>query len=227
MGKFIDLTGMSFGRLTVIGRDTNQRSNSSTIKWLCRCSCDGKIISVFGNGLKSGHTRSCGCLQREYAVQNGRSKRIWMSETERHLADVILVNMKDRCYDQTHPEYHRYGGRGIYICDEWLNDRRKFVEWAISAGYQSGLTIDRIDNDGPYAPWNCRWISRSDQSNNRSTSRRIEIDGEVHTLLDWSRISEIPYMDLYHKLNTDFGSFMNSILDSPAYNAHLQEPHSI
>lgn len=79
-------------------------------------------------------------------------------------------NMKGRCFRKTHPKYHRYGGRGITVCDEWL-DISCFGKWALENGWKSGLTIDRIDNDGNYCPENCRWVSTGENSRKKSTTK--------------------------------------------------------
>lgn len=79
----------------------------------------------------------------------------------------IFRQMKGRCYNPNNPSYAAYGGRGIRICDEWLNDRSKFLDWALSHGYQPGLTIDKIDNDGNYCPENCQWLTRGENSRKR------------------------------------------------------------
>lgn len=76
-------------------------------------------------------------------------------------------SMMHRCYDPKKEGYHNYGGRGITVCEEWRNDRQAFIDWAKANGFKPELQIDRIDNDGPYAPWNCRWVTRSQQNLNR------------------------------------------------------------
>lgn len=93
-------------------------------------------------------------------------------------------NMKSRCLRPSHPKFHRYGGRGISICEDWL-DIKKFSEWAKSSGWKQGLTIDRIDNDGNYEPDNCRWISLSGNSRKKSTTK-ISLDqaAEIRLRID-------------------------------------------
>lgn len=78
--------------------------------------------------------------------------------------------MKQRCLNKSHPKYNRYGGRGICVCDDWM-DIRGFSEWAKKSGWKEGLTIDRIDNDGNYCPENCRWISISENSRKKKTTK--------------------------------------------------------
>jgi len=107
-----------------------------------------------------------------------------------------LKGMKTRCNNVRFPFYSRYGGRGIYICDEWMDPKhgkRSFIDWSKSNGFNRGLEIDRIDNNGPYAPWNCRWVSKSENNNNKSTNRVITVNGVSHTAIEWSRISGVSY----------------------------------
>lgn len=82
----------------------------------------------------------------------------------------IWQNMKARCLRKTHPKYKRYGGRGITVCSEWL-DIKNFAEWAKKNGWKEGMSIDRIDNDGNYCPENCRWVSVSENSRHKSTTK--------------------------------------------------------
>lgn len=86
---------------------------------------------------------------------------------------AIFRQMKTRCYNKNNPSYPRYGKKGIKICDEWMNDRRTFVEWALSHGYKEGLTIDRIDPDKGYSPDNCQWLTRSENSHKKKLDNQI------------------------------------------------------
>ena len=159
MGKFIDLTGQKFGRLTVIERADNTKQGQA--KWLCQCDCGRKTV-VMGKSLRNGNTKSCGCLQKEtigykrtiHGQTNTRFYRIW-------------CGMKSRCYNKKNPHFHLYGGRGIKVCNEWLKDFQTFYDWAIANGYADNLTLDRINVNGNYEPSNCRWITRKEQNNNK------------------------------------------------------------
>lgn len=159
MGKFIDLTGQKFGRLTVIELDSNNTCTEK--KWVCSCEC-GVITSVRGSALRNGITVSCGCYQREVVKKVNTTHG--MNETRIHR---IWSAMKQRCYNPNSTAYKNYGGRGIIVCNEWKNDFSKFCFWALNNGYSDELSIDRIDNDGIYEPDNCRWATRKQQNNNK------------------------------------------------------------
>lgn len=169
MGCFQDLTGNKYGRLIVIERDG--RKNKRTT-WRCKCECGNEKV-IAGADLKSGRVHSCGCLKKE--LMAAKQTTHGMCRTRLH---AIWGNMKARCYNDNNKEYHRYGGRGIKVCEEWCNDFIKFNEWAISNGYREGLQIDRIDNDGNYEPSNCRWVTKKENGNNTSKSIRIQ-DGNM------------------------------------------------
>lgn len=123
-------------------------------------------------------------------------------ESIRKLKDVYNSMIK-RCYEPLTPNYFRYGGRGIYVAEEWAvynNGRNAFILWAINNGYEPGLTLDRIDNNGPYAPWNCRWTTMKVQSNNRRGNTIITYCGESHTMTEWADIIDQPTLDA-HKVS--------------------------
>lgn len=197
MSNLIDLTGQKFGRLTVINRAENVvlPCGQQKTRWLCHCDCGNEII-VISDGLKRGHTRSCGCLNQEtriiantkHGLRRTRIYKTWES-------------MKARCYNKNDEKYPRYGARGIIVCDEWRNDFQTFYDWAMSHGYRNDLQIDRIDNNGNYCPENCRWVNRITQANNKSNNQFITYKGETKTIAEWSRERGIKYETLRQRLN--------------------------
>ena len=111
----------------------------------------------------------------------------------------IYYGILCRCGNPDHIEFHRYGGRGITVCDEWRDNFEAFYEWAIVNGYDDNLTIDRIDNDKGYSPDNCRWATRLEQQSNLSITIKVEINGTVKTLRQWSRETGIYFNTLYKR----------------------------
>lgn len=103
----------------------------------------------------------------------------------------VRNSMIKRCYDESSGSYRIYGGRGIKVCDEWLNDKESFYHWALTNGFEKGLQIDRIDVNGNYEPSNCRWVTSKVNNNNRRDNRIFEIDGVTHTLSEWCDIYNI------------------------------------
>lgn len=176
MSNLKNLTGMTFNRLYVIKRVSNDKSGRA--RWLCRCKC-GTIKTVLGKHLLSHKIQSCGCLQRERTTKHNKCHTRLYS---------IWRGMKDRCYNSNVLEYDNYGGRGIKVCEEWLNDFQAFYNWSMSHGYSDDLTIDRKDNDGDYCPENCRWVTYKEQNNNTSRNRLLTNAGETHTISEWSEI---------------------------------------
>jgi len=103
-----------------------------------------------------------------------------------HRIYSIYVNMKTRCYNPKVKKYERYGGRGIKICEEWLDSFKAFYDWSMNNGYSSDLTIDRIDNDGNYEPGNCRWITSYKQASNKSTTNLLTLNGKTQCVKAWT-----------------------------------------
>lgn len=170
-----DLSGMKFGRLTVVRRLKPEEVDNPRNIWLCKCEC-GNYIKANANRLKTGHTQSCGCLKKEFSIgDKTRTHGLRHSTRLYH----IYATMKQRCNNPNNSQYKNYGGRGIKVCDEW-NDKngfKAFYDWAISAGFDESKswkeqTIDRIDVDGDYKPSNCRWITNLEQQRNKRTSKK-------------------------------------------------------
>lgn len=177
-----DLTGRKINYLTVVCQNPKTVGSNDAV-WICRCDC-GNYTSVSATSLKSGTTKSCGCKKLEL---NREAHLKYRTEVEQRLVHV-LSGMITRCYNTNSKDYSRYGGRGIYICDEWLNDKLSFVKWGIESGYRQGLQIERIDNDGPYAPWNCKWATYLEQARNRSDSRPLTVGDTTLLIYEWIRL---------------------------------------
>lgn len=174
--------GTRFGMLTVIKEVEPYRSKWGDFRqFLCQCDC-GKTTITTLNRLRIGMTKSCGCqigTRPKYKeLTNTRIYNIWRS-------------MKQRCYDSKAISFPNYGGRGISVCDEWRNDFMAFYNWAIAHGYNESLTIDRIDCNGNYEPSNCKWATMKEQMQNKRNNVVLELNGESHTISEWSRITGI------------------------------------
>lgn len=167
MPRLEDKTGQKFGRLTVIERAENK---GLKVAWLCKCDC-GNTCVVQAHVLKSGGTKSCGCLKAEnnratWTKHNGCKERLY----------GVWSDIKKRCYNPNYKQYKDYGGRGIQVCEEWRQDYSAFKEFAEANGYDpcakfGDCTIDRIDVNGDYCPENCRFVDMKVQNNNRRNSR--------------------------------------------------------
>lgn len=194
-----DLTGKTFGHLKVLSLDPNKRGNKRTAVWICQClykGC-GNIISVRGDSLQSGAVATCGRCGYEQDRKLKITPRAIPISDERALRRRF-TGMKQRCYNPNSRAYPDYGGRGIYICDEWLKDPGKFVKWALQNGFSQDLTIERInagefqkDQNGPYAPWNCKWVANEVQSKNTRFNRRIPVGSLDYTVGDCARVLNI------------------------------------
>jgi hypothetical protein len=182
MGKKLNLTGRKFGSLNVLSEAGKNKQGK--FLWKCLCDC-GKETIVAGASLVTGNTKSCGCRAHDkphHYTHGLSSERLYN----------IYRCMKARCYNKKHRSYLRYGGRGIIVCDEWLNDINAFFAWAMSHGYRDNLTIDRKNVNGNYEPSNCRWATNEFQQSNTRKNVWLEINGEKHTISQWSRLSNIP-----------------------------------
>lgn len=165
-------------------------------RFLCRCDCGTETV-VFAENLYSGHTRSCGCLKREI-IKDGAHKTHGLSNTRIYR---IWKGMRKRCRNPNDSNYSRYGGRGIHVCcPEWDSDFLSFYCWAMENGYNDSLSIDRIDNNRGYYPDNCQWSNDSEQANNRRNNHMVTIDGESHSIVEWSKIVGISTVLIYKRI---------------------------
>lgn len=178
------LIGKRFGRLTVLSN--TGKYQSSHVIWLCKCDC-GKLTEVMTTNLsltRKNATLSCGCMRKEKNTKHN------LSNTKIY---KTLVAIKGRCKNPKDPNYHRYGGRGIKICEEWDNENgfENFYKWSMENGYKEGLSIDRKDNNKGYSPDNCRWTTQKQQMNNTRHNRYVTINGENRSLTEWAEIKGI------------------------------------
>jgi len=139
--------------------------------WKFKCDCGNETV-VQELHAKSGNTTSCGCALTDFLVE--RNTTHGLSKTKLY---KVFHSMKRRCYNPKASNYKRYGGRGIRICDEWLEDYMNFHTWAMDNGYEEGLSIERIDNDGDYEPSNCTWATPTKQARNRRPKGKVGVTG--------------------------------------------------
>lgn len=193
----IDLTGQRFGRLVALRHEATPGAKTF---WFCRCDCGKEVLVGYGE-LKSGNTRSCGCLRKETASEHLReiTRKHGMFGTRLY---HIWDSMKARCYNKNHAAYKNYGGRGISVCKDWRKNFESFYKWAIENGYQEHLTIDRIDNNGDYCPQNCRWATYLEQAENRRSTIFLTVLGETKTISEWSAETGISKSCIRYRLKT-------------------------
>lgn len=173
--------GHKFGRLLITGIVKRLLGKSVWPTAYARCLCDcGAEATIAVHTIVRGRSRSCGCLNRE--VASGRAKH----GLRRHPLYSVWLGMKNRCNNPNGTNYNRYGERGIYVSARWYS----FPNFLSDMGERPSPrhTIERINNDGPYAWWNCRWATRFEQGHNTSVNRWITFGGESHILSDWARL---------------------------------------
>lgn len=178
MKTITDITGNVYGRLTVVAFAGYSDTKRPKPVWLCSCEC-GNTTTVTGSHLKNGNTSSCGCLRvaaatkmaTKHGLKGSRAYQIWQG-------------IKRRVNNSNDDHYHRYGGRGITMCDSWLESFECFLN--DMGEPPEGMSIDRIDNDGNYEPDNCRWATPSEQSRNNSRNVLLTANGTTKCLVDWA-----------------------------------------
>lgn len=184
-----------FGRLTAL-------EEVATGDWLCQCTCGSKVV-VRWHRLLSGNNKSCGCLKRsvlgDRVRRHGRSNSRITGYSDR--AYGVWQAMKDRCSNPNRKDYHRYGGRGISVCERWLS----FENFLADMGEPpEGKTLDRLDNDRGYSPDNCAWRTRKEQSHNSTCIKYITIGGETKPLRAWLALYGTSRNQYYSRLRKGY-----------------------
>ena len=188
--SFESYIGQTNNHLTVIGISKNRGKRGRQLL-LCQCDC-GNTVEVLPYQFKNGAVKSCGCAHAIASTTHGLSKTNLYAE---------WVTMKQRCYNPNNGKYKNYGARGITVCDEWKNSFESFLQWVESTGGKpEGMSIDRIDNNGPYCPENCRWATPQQQMRNTRVTLYVTVNGVKKAFLDWCDICNISYNEGYRKI---------------------------
>lgn len=226
--KHEDLTGQEFGRLKVLEYVGSKVIGKSSYGfWKCKCTC-GNEVEVSTQSLKSGNTKSCGCLIKDSLKSRG-THGVYYNELRGKYKCI-----KSRCYDPNNEYYNDYGGRGITMCDRWLGDKGldNFYNDMLD-GFQPGLTIDRINVNGPYSPENCRWATREEQNYNKRSNVYVDYYGKKICLAElakhFAKTDGVNASVLSHRLR--HGYTIDEALSKPLYsncnkNTYFQDPNN-
>lgn len=194
--------------LTIIGQGDDYISPSGVHSKtsICRCVCD-KVLTILSNNIKSGSTKSCGCMKNKIIAVNtsrillGSSKYRWSTSIYRH-ESIAYRDMIHRCYHKINKSYHNYGGRGITVCERWLDpiDGWDHFQDDMHHLYSEGLQLERLDNNGNYCPENCNYVTAEEQANNRRDNVYLTINGVTQTGTQWGRqTNNDPHSILFRK----------------------------
>ena len=195
MTKMIQIdNGQRFGRYQVIERVANYDCRPH---YKCKCDCGNERV-VSGKYLRKGLSKSCGCFgaeQRKLAsTKHGHSPRKGHSKEY-----TSWCNMKNRCYDVKNKQYADYGGRGIIVCDRWLNSFENFLQ-DMGIKPKKGYSLERIDNNGNYCPENCKWATPLEQGRNQRTNINVTYQGETKCIAEWAEKTGISYGKLHYRI---------------------------
>jgi hypothetical protein len=208
-----DLQGQTFDRLTVVERGPNKGGRAA---WWCDCICGTRCL-VAANMLCSGNTRSCGCLNSELASQ--RRQTHGMSHSPDYPEYIVWKTMRQRCLNPRNADYPRWGGRGITICERWLQSFPAFLE-DMGPRPSPQHTLERRDNSLSYFPENCVWATRQVQSRNQRSNRLITLDGRTACLAEWLDIKGIHPVTFHQRL--DRGWSVERALTTPPRPGHAR-----
>lgn len=173
-----DLSNQVFGKLIALEILTEKKNGC--YYWMCKCEC-GNIKKVLSTRLVQGVTKSCGCLK----YIKGQNKTHGLRN---HPLYSIWKGMKYRCYNEKCKNYKDYGGRDIKMCDEWYNSMENFYNDMVIGYIKGEVELDRINVNGNYCKENCRWVTQTQNANNKRNNKYISMNGIVRTAAEWGRL---------------------------------------
>lgn len=187
------IVGEKLGRLTVVGKAQNHHERGTAVDAICECGGAGSYLL---NAMRSGRIKSCGCAMADrgkHFITHGHTRKGRPSPTY-----LAYRNMLTRCTNPKSDHWHSYGGRGVVVCERWLESFENFL--ADMGECPSELTLDRKEVDGNYEAGNCRWATDDEQANNKRTSHFVEFNGECLTVSQWAARLNIKVNTLYSRL---------------------------
>lgn len=216
--KIKSLVGQKFGRLEV-KKFADHIGKRFDIAWRCLCEC-GSTVVVRATHLKSGHTTSCGCLQKE--VVSALNTTHNQSDSREY---DVWVSMLQRCNNHQNPSYHRYGARGIIVCEEWNESFEVFIR-DMGRRPSPAHSIDRINNNGNYEPLNCRWATRREQARNMRSNVILDYNGKSLCLSEWAEQVGIPLSIIDSRLRRGGWSVEKALTTPPQFRRSRNKDHS-
>jgi hypothetical protein len=208
----LDLTGQTYGYLTVISLDRIEPNKNSMVYWNCKCKC-GKDFIAPTKTLRNGNTQSCGCYQIERAKEANTIHGCASRRNGEHHLYLVWANMKARCEQPNNNRYYRYGARGIIVEPPWQDFPTFFAD--MNPTYKPGLTLDRKNNDKNYCKDNCKWSTRAEQARNTSTNRYLTFNGKTMILKDWAKELGVTHSTICLRLKAGW-----SIADALTHGKH-------
>ncbi len=181
------MIGSKFGKLTIISESEKLKPGIRRVSCLCDC---GNTTVVTYSSVKSGNTKSCGCMSSRVAA---RPTQYYGTPTY-----AAWLAMKARCTCKKSEGWKYYGGKGICVCERWNHSFLNFLE--DMGDRPQGFELDRIDSNGNYEPGNCRWVSKKQNSRNKSNNVFLEYEGVSRTVGEWAEIKGIKYITLYSRI---------------------------